>query len=526
MAVINAKIWTGNPDNPWAEALAVSGDTIVAVGTTQEIQKLTGKKTNVINAEGRLVTPGFTDSHLHFLEGGLKLASVQLRDAQTPQEFIRRIKEFAQNIEPGEWITGGNWDHENWGGEMPTRWWLDSVTPDNPVWLNRRDGHSALANSAALKAAGITNDIEPLEGGTIVRNEKNELTGILKENAMSLISRAMPPPTENQKDKALQAAMDYVAKQGVTSVHHASADTVGLNVFERANENGLLRTRIYCAVALEQWEFLKNKIEKEGQGDSFLKVGVVKAFLDGSLGSHTAAMRRPFDDKPDDKGVFVVSPDEFYEKVKKADKAGLQVMVHAIGDSANNLLLNVYERVANENGERDRRFRTEHAQHLAPKDIPRFAKLNVIASMQPHHCIDDGQWAEKLIGHQRAKTTYAFRSLLDNGTTLAFGSDWYVAPPSPLFGIYAAVTRRTLDGKHPEGWIPEQKISIEEALKAYTVNAAYTSFDENKKGSLEIGKLADFVILEKDIFSIPPEDIADVKVDMTILGGTIIFEGN
>ncbi len=528
LAVVNAKIWTGDTLQPWAEALAASGERITAIGSTAQIEEVAGGA-RVIDAGGRLLVPGFIDTHLHFISGGFGLSSVQLRDAATPEEFTARIQAFAATVSPGTWILGGTWDHELWGGELPRRDWIDEVTPEHPVWVSRLDGHMALGNSLALKAAGITKDTEGVEGGTIVRYDNGEPTGIFKDNAMDLVYPAIPDPSSEMKDRALDAAMKYVNEQGVTSVHHVGSWDQ-LETFVRAWKAGRLTTRVYDAVPLASWERLRDTIAAgeyggpDGRGDDWLRIGGLKGFVDGSLGSHTAAFFEPYTDAPEDSGFYINTPEDLYEWISGADEAGLHVLVHAIGDRANNMLLDTYERVAGENGERDRRFRIEHAQHLAPPDIGRFAELGVIPAMQPYHAIDDGRWAERLIGPERLKGTYAFRSLLDAKAKLVFGSDWSVAPATPVEGIYAAVTRRTLDGKTPDGWVPEQKISVEEALAAYTVTAAYASFEEDKKGVLSAGRLADFVILEQDLFSIPVEDLRDVKVDMTVVGGKVVFE--
>ena len=507
--IVLGKIWTGNPEQQWAEGMAIIGDSIVEVGSAADVEKWMGGETEKITtAEGNLIVPGFIDCHVHFIEGGFALSSVQLRDAKTPEEFISRIAAYAQTVAKGTWITSGDWDHENWGGILPTREWIDSVTKDHPVWINRLDGHMSLANTAALKLAGLTNSVKDVAGGTIIRDKKGNLTGIFKDNAMNLINKVVPQPSDEQEDKALEAAMDYVAARGVTSVHNMSGFE---DTFERAHDRGTLRTRIYSGMTLDHWKELAEKIKAQGKGDKWLRRGNLKEFVDGSLGSHTAAFFKPFEDTPRDSGFFVIEPALLKQNIKSADSAGLQVMVHAIGDKAIHTLLNIFEEVGKENGQRDRRFRIEHAQHIAPADIKRFAELNVIPSMQPYHAIDDGRWAEKVIGHERSTTTYAFKSLLDAKANLAFGSDWFVAPPTPLEGIYAAVTRRTLDDKNPDGWIPEQKITVEEALRAYTINAAYASFEEGIKGSLERGKLADFVVLEKDITTLPPAEIRNVS---------------
>jgi predicted amidohydrolase YtcJ len=523
LAVVNARVWTGDAAQPWAEAIAVSGDRIVAVGTTSAVRAGLPATTRVIDARGAMVTPGFIDSHVHFIDGGYALASVQLRDAKTKDEFIQRIAAFAKTLPKGTWIRNGDWDHTNWGGELPTRAWIDSVTPDNPVWINRLDGHMNLANSAALRAAGVDRNARDIDGGEIVRDASGEPTGVLKDNAMSLVNRVEPPRSAAEDDRALDAAIAYVAERGVTSVHDMGGWS-SLATMRRARADGRLRIRVVEQVPLATWARLRDEIAKNGRGDEWLRIGGLKGFVDGSLGSHTAAMLAPFSDAPKDSGFFVTPPETLYEWTKAADAAGLQVDVHAIGDRAIRTQLDIFERVARENGPRDRRFRIEHAQHIAPADIPRFARLGVIASMQPYHAIDDGRWADRVIGSERAKGTYAFRSLLDAGATVAFGSDWFVAPPTPLEGIYAAATRRTIDGKTPNGWVPEQKITVEEALRAYTRSAAYAGFQESSVGVLRPGMLADFVMIDRDLTRIAPESVRDARVLLTVAGGRAVYE--
>jgi predicted amidohydrolase YtcJ len=524
LTIINARIWTGNPAQPWAGAIAVHDDSILAVSANTDIESYITDQTRIIDGSGAMVTPGFIDTHVHFFTGGFRLAAVQLRDARTPDEFIAHIAALAKSIEPGAWITGGDCDHEQWGGELPRRGdWIDSVTVDNPVWLNRLDGHMAWANTAALEVSDVTRRTPGISGGTIVRRRSGGLPGIFKDNAIGLFDYAIPDSTVLMKDRALDAAMEYVAAQGVTSVHHMGGRG-NVAVFDCARKAGRLKTRIYAATPLSSWEGLRDKIAHDGRGDTWLNIGGLRGFVDGSLGSHIAAFFDPFTDALNDKGLLVNTEEKRCRWTAGADKAGLQKMVHAIGDRAINIQLDLYERVAWENGVRDRRFRIEHAQHIASDDMARFAALNDIPRMQPNHAIDDGRWAEKVIGSERIKTTYAFRSLHDAGAKLGLDSDCFVAPPIPLEGIYAAVTRRTLDDQNPEGWVPEQKISVEEALQRYSVNAAYASFEEDVNGTLEPGMLADLVIIDQDLAAIPLEKIRDAKVILTVLGGKVLYE--
>lgn len=515
----NAKIWTGNPEQPWASAIAISGDSIVAIG--EDYHKWAGANTRLIDLDGKLVTPGFIDNHVHFLSGGFQLASVDLRAAKTPQEFIVRLADFAQKTPQGRWITGGDWDHEAWDGELPRKEWIDSVTAGIPVFVSRLDGHMGLANSAALKLAGISSKTPDPAGGSIVRDAKGQPTGILKDEAMSLVFNVIPTPSEAQLDEALARAADFALGLGVTQVHDVSSfgGWTDLETYRRAHGDGKLPLRIYSFVNLGSWERLADFVKQNGRGDDMLWWGALKGFVDGSLGSTTAWFYEPFNDEPHTSGLVVTDTNDLRKWILAADAAQLHVGVHAIGDRANDWLLDVYEAADKQNGKRDRRFRIEHAQHLNVDALGRFASLGVIPSMQPYHAIDDGRWAEKRIGRKRCETTYAFRSLLDKNARLTFGSDWTVAPINPMEGIYAAVTRQTLDGKNPNGWIPEQKISVEEALRCYTINNAYAGFKENKTGALKPGFLADFVVLSDDIFEIQPTKIKEVKVLRTVIGG-------
>jgi hypothetical protein len=522
--IVNAKVHTMNERQPLAEALAIYGNRIAAVGKTADIKRLAGPQTRTIDAGGRVVLPGFNDSHTHFLSGGFQLSSVDLRDAKTPQEFADRIRAFAAKTPKTRWITGGDWDHENWSpANLPTKELIDAITPDRPVFVNRLDGHMALANSYLLKLAGITKDTKDPAGGLIVRDANGEPTGVLKDNAMDLAYRVMPDNTFDEKLDAARAATAHAASLGVTSVQDMSAGA-DVGVYQALLERGELKTRIYAVSALNDWQRWQRAGARAAFGSPMLRVGGLKGFADGSLGSTTAWLYDPYLDAPDTSGLALNDLDKTLANVSGADKAGLQMMIHAIGDKANDEILKIYERVTQENGPRDRRFRIEHAQHLNLSIIKRFAAGKVIASMQPYHCIDDGRWAEKRIGPERAKGTYAFRTLLDAGAVLAFGSDWTVAPMDVMAGIYAAATRRTLDGKRPGGWVPEQKISVQEAVRAYTYGSAYAEFQEKEKGALSPGMLADVVMLDQDIFAVKPEMIDKTRVLLTIMDGRVVFE--
>jgi predicted amidohydrolase YtcJ len=523
--VVYGRVWTGDSGRPWAGAVAVSGDTVSAVGDSAEMARLVRPKTRVLANGSGLVTPGFMDGHLHFLDGGFQLASVDLRPANAKTEFIERVTAFASERKPGEWIVGGDWDHERWPGTpLPHRSWIDSVTPDNPVLLYRLDGHMALANSAALRLAKIGRNTRDIPGGVIVRDPSGEPTGILKDEAMGPVQAVIPAPSEAQRDAALKRALEHAAARGVTAFAHVSVPLGELGAYLRAKKAGTLTARaaLYCPI--EHWREVADTVAKIGRGDDWVWIGGVKGYMDGSLGSTTALFYEPYEDDPSTSGVLTTPEDSMRAWIGAADSAGLQVVVHAIGERANGLLLSIYDSVARAHGAKDRRFRIEHAQHLRREDIPRFAHTGVIASMQPYHLIDDGRWAEKRIGPERIKSTYAFRSLLDRGAVLAFGSDWTVAPIEPLLGIYAAVTRRTLDGKNPDGWVPQEKISVEEALRAYTVGNAFGVFAEDRRGRLAPGYLADLVLVDRDLTRIQPEEIEQAAVRATVVGGRVVYE--
>lgn len=522
--VVFGKVWTGDSAAPLAQAVATRGDTVVAVGDSATVAKLVGEATRVLANPGGLVVPGFMDDHVHFLDGGFQLASVDLRDAESPEEFTRRLQAFAAERQPGEWITGGDWDHERWpGAPLPRREWIDSVTPNNPVFISRLDGHMGLANSLALKAAGLTRASREIPGGTIVRDARGEPTGVLKDEAMTPVYAVMPPPSEAQVDAALGRAMAHAASKGVTAVASVSAGWAQVAGLQRARSRGTLTTRVTLFPSLAAWRTVAESVTANGPGDDWLRLAGVKGFVDGSLGSTTALFFEPYSDDPTTSGLMVTPEDSLRRWIGAADSAGLQVVVHAIGERANALLLDIYDSVGRAHGPRDRRFRIEHAQHLRPQEVARMASLGVVASMQPYHAADDGRWAGKRLG-ARVGDSYSFRSLLDAKAHLVFGSDWSVAPLDPLLGIHAAVTRRTLDGRNPDGWIPEQKISVEEALRAYTSENAWAVFAEGSRGILRPGYRADLVLLSQDLLTMPPETLDQVEVVATVAGGRVVHE--
>jgi len=528
LVILNASIHTMDPARPTAEAVAVLGNRIAALGSNAEIRALAGPQTRVIDAAGKLVLPGFNDSHAHFLMGGFSLASIDLRDATSPEELTRRGKEYARQLPKGRWILGGDWDHENWpDAPLPTRELIDAVTPDNPVFVRRLDGHMGLANSLALKLAGVTRETKDPPGGVIVRDPRTgEPTGILKDGAEDLVEHVVPDKTFEEKHIAARAATEHAAQVGVTSLTDMSADAdVGL--YQYMLERGELKTRIYAIRSIVSWEAMAKVGVRAAFGSDRLRIGGLKGFADGSLGSSTAFFFQPYNDAPETRGLLfdqMLPEGIMLKRVEGADKLGLQVMIHAIGDEANWRILEIYRQAAEKNGPRDRRFRIEHAQHLRAGDIPRFGQQKVIASMQPYHAADDGRWCDKRIGPERSKGTYAFRTLLDTGAVLAFGSDWTVAPLNPLLGLKAAVTRQTLDGKHPNGWNPEQKLTLDEAIRAFTVGSAYAEFAEQAKGTLAPGKLADLVMLDRDLYQISPADIDKARVVLTVMDGQVVWQ--
>jgi len=528
LIVTQAVVWTGDPGFPEAEAVAVLGDRIVAVGSAAEIDRWRSRSTQVIAAEGRLLLPGFNDAHVHFIDGGLQLDNVNLKNAATSGEFVQRVGAQVKNASPGDWILGGGWDEKHWDRPvLPTKEMIDPVSSQFPVLLYRCDLHMALANSLSLRLAGVTAQTPDPVGGTIVHDSNGEPTGILKDAAIGCITRIMPPLTARRRLHAAKRALEHAASLGVTSVQHMNPASDDIALYMELAERGELTTRIYAAPLETEWAERGNSGIRHGFGSPLLRLGALKGFSDGSLGSATALFFEPYPDAPETRGLLTdeMQPrSAILDRLLRADAAGMQLCLHAIGDQAVSLVLDLFHEILRAHGACDRRLRIEHAQHVAVADFARFGRMGVIASVQPYHAIDDGCWAEQRIGPKRLKTSYPYCSFLEHGVRLALGTDWYVAPLNPMLTLYAAATRATLDGKNPGGWIPEQKLSMADAVSAYTLGSAYAEFQEKEKGTISLGKLADLVLLSDNIFRIDPARVRDVKVDTTIMGGQVIYQ--
>jgi predicted amidohydrolase YtcJ len=532
LLLLNGKVWTVDKSRPEVEAVAVRAGRIVRVGKTAELKSLAATAKRVIDLRGRRVVPGFHDSHIHLLGSGLRLAEVALKDAADEKEFGRRLKAFDAKLPRGRWMTGGEWDHDRaFAGDLPTAELLDRYVADRPVFLRRYDGHMGIANTRALKLAGITAKTADPPGGVIYRKSgTQEPTGLLRDNAMGLVERLIPAPDDTAIAEAVRAALAEARRVGVTSAQDMDGSSPAtkrklFRHYQRMAGAGTLTLRVELRWPLAAWRELAQLGVRANFGNDWVRIGGLKGFVDGSLGSSTARMFEPYLNEKGSTGVYVTPLGRLREYIEGADRAGLNVCVHAIGDRANAELLDIFAEVIKKNGPRDRRFRIEHAQHLRPQDYPRFKQLGVIPSMQPYHIIDDGRWAEGRIGARRCASSYACRALLDAGAKVAFGSDWSVAPLDPLPGIDAAVNRRTLDSKHPEGWHPAQKITVAEAIEAYTLTSAYAAFQEKERGSITPGKLADLVVLSRDILAKSERDrIGTAKVDLTIVGGKVVHE--
>jgi predicted amidohydrolase YtcJ len=528
LIIHHARIWTVNPQQPEADALAVLSGRFVAVGSEPEVMHWQGPHTRIVDAQGKRLLPGFNDAHVHFSDGGASLSSVQLVDVSSLKEFVQRIADYAAHTPKGEWIRNGEWDETKWSpAKLPTRQDIDAVTPDNPVAIDRYDGHMLLANSRALALAGITAKTPDPPGGLIVRDASGQPTGALKDAATELLQKAEPPLNAAQRRRAIDAALHEAAMRGVTSVQDMSLNYGDLAVYSQLKAEDKLTVRVYGAPLIANVEDQAKLGVGHAFGDPSLRIGALKMFADGSLGSRTAYFTEPYSDEPGNRGLLfsdMLPLTKAGERLMRADAANLQVCTHAIGDAAITTALDLYQAVDKKDGPKDRRWRIEHAQHMAAADFDRMAQLHVIASVQPYQAIDDGRWAEARIGHDRASRTYAFRTFMQHGVRLAFGTDFPVAPLDPILTLYAAVTRATLDGKYPQGWFPEQKLSVQEAIAAYTLGSAYAEFQEHEKGSIETGKLADMVLLSQDVLTIAPAAIRDTHVLKTFLGGVEIYD--
>lgn len=521
----NGVFWTGVESELDAKTIAVDDGSIVFIGQALPPHISSNE---LVDLNGQFVMSGFMDNHVHFMEGGAALASVELRDANTPELFKQRIAAYAKDLSEGRWVLNGNWDQTQWGGELPHKDWIDSYTPNTPVYVIRLDGHMALANSAALKAAGITKDTTDPKGGVIMRDAQGEPTGILKGNALNLVLSVIPAPSDDELMEQFTMAQEHALSLGLTKVHAVTAyptETTMLDIFQMAQERGLMKIRAQVSTPIEAWQDMAAETAQGDRGDTLLKWGGVKGFIDGSLGARTAWMHEPYTDAPDSTGLPLNDPADFATWMKAADKAGLELSIHALGDRGIDTIIAGMKDIAGSEIQ-ERRYRIEHFQHPTEDAIKALSETGIIASMQPYHAIDDGRWAEERIGSERLKTTYAFRSILDAGGILTFGSDWPVAPLSPIKGVYAAVTRRTLDDANPNGWIPEQKISIEEALRAYTSTNAYAFNEETISGTLALGKRADFIVLSNDPRSIPQKDIANINVIQTVIAGEVVYSSS
>jgi predicted amidohydrolase YtcJ len=532
LVIINGKVLTIDKDNPMAEAVAIKGEKIIAVGKTSEISLLIEKCcTKVIDAGGRLVIPGFNDAHVHF--GPLDPDYIELRYTTDPSVITKKVKEQVSRSKPGELIKGGHWEHEMFTDKKwPTKELIDKVSPDNPVVLSRADGHSVLVNSFVLKASGITKSTPDPFGGEIQKDPvTGEPTGILKENAEGLIKTGEVKPERTIEEENARIWQGYLLalkearELGVTSIQIPGyAD---FDAYLKLEKVGDLTSRIDIGrsltsdtSALNSYVLLEKQFPRDG---NWIRFGYLKAFIDGTIGSGTALMFEPFTDNPATSGLAMMPYEVFEKMVITADKLGFQIGVHSIGDKGNNWTLNAFEKAQQINGKRNSRHRDEHAQTLIQKDIPRFARLGVIPSMQPTHCISDKKFCEKRIGSERAKGAYAWKSLADAGAMLAFGTDYQVEPLNPMEGLYAAVTRKDRLGENGPGWFPEQKISMEQAIRYYTLGSAYAQFMENRKGIIKSGYLADIVITDKDLMTIGENEIMKTRVDYTITGGKVVY---
>ncbi|MDJ0910713.1 MAG: amidohydrolase [Woeseiaceae bacterium] len=573
----NGVIWTVDDDNPRAEAVAVSGDTIVFVGSNDGVAEYIGDGTRVVDLDGRLVTPGFNDNHVHFGQTGALLYGLNLLDVSDEENLVTRIRDVHERYAEGTWITGGDWSaYETWAAGdiaeagarvsrddqygdyfMPDRAMIDGFTGDRPVLINRFDRKVYLANGAALDRAGISANSPDPDGIFVERRQNGEPTGLLfnpvsgavestvlvRDNVRSLYHDIVPEPSREQRIAETLAAWEQMARVGVTSYSDVTSDPVYVDIYRELRSLDLMTARVRYRPPLDRWEALQTLGMRVGFGDEWIRFGAVKAWIDGIMGNSSARFYEPYTHDPDSRGIWrdimfpfersPWDPEEMQSRLERlalqADAAGIQLTVHAIGDEANGYLMDMLERIIAENGETDRRFRLVHAQVMTDRDIERAGEMNIIAEVQPYHVSDDMRWMEERIGRDRSRGAYAFRRLWDSGAVVSFGSDSPGTNASryflnPMLGLYAAVTRKTMSGQPEGGWFPDERISIEEAIRAYTLNTAYASFEEDIKGSIAVGKLADLVVLSDNLLTIDPNTIKDVTVDMTVVGGRVVYE--
>jgi len=520
LALLNAKIWTGDPRRPHAQAVAARDGRIVAVGADAEVRRSVGVGATVIDCAGRRLVPGFNDAHAHMLHAGKDLLGTDLRAAKDEGEFVKLLGDDVRRREKGAWLTHGKWDHEAWPSRRwPTRELIDPVSRDNPVLLHRLDGHIAVANSLALRLAGVTAGTADPPGGRIVRDERTgEPTGVLIDTATDLVGRAVPPDTDADRLNALRAALRHAAGLGVTSLQ-CPCGLEEYRLCQRLRRDGELTARVRAVLPPDQIQTVAGEAQS---GDDWLATGAIKLFADGSFGAASAWLFEPYEHDPASCGLAMHQEKELDEIVARIDRAGLQAAVHAIGDRAVHVALNAFENAARANGRRDSRHRIEHAQMVRPEDRPRFAELGVVASIQPSHAIDDMRWIKHRIG-ERCRYAYPYASLAQAGARIAIGTDWYVEPLDPMLTLYAAVTRESAAGGPAGGWLPEERVTVEQALRDYTAGSAYAEFQESRKGTIQPGMLADVVLLSKDILAVESREILSARVEITIVGGRVVF---
>ncbi len=533
----NGAIWTGDPAKPRISALAIRGETIVAVGIAHDMHPFDSPRTRRIDLRGRFAMPGFNDAHVHLFDGGFAKIQINFEGTKSIAEFQQRIREHLKDYAAGEWITGQGWDHTLWAEErFPTREDLDAVTKSQPMYFERVDGHVAVVNTRALHIAQISAKTPDPPGGHIMHDpQTGQPNGMLEEDAaMNMAFQHIPPVSPEKWRRAVELGLADLAQHGVTSAQDysplvASKDLKGLpdtvTIYQQLKKEGKLTARIFEWLTFELPVARLEKFRQEiGTDDPWLKTGGLKAFMDGSLGSRTAAMYAPYSDEATTKGILRVDPTKLKQEAIERDRAGFQLLFHAIGDRGNGEALDAFAAASQANGARDRRDRVEHAQVVAPDDFARFASLKVIASMQPSHLLDDQRWAEARIGAERAKGAYAWRTMQDHGVRLAFGTDFPVEPIDPLRGIYECITRELPDGGPEGGWEPQEKLPIADCLRDYTAGSAYAEFEEQRKGIIAPGMLADLVVYPQDITRIAAADLLKQTVWMTIAGGRVVYE--